>query len=183
MADERGREKERYPVVPGARIKIKDDGKVALGKLLVEWDPFTTPILTEVSGTVTFRDIVDGVTIREEFDEVTGLARRVIIEDQEGKLQPRVSVKAPSGGDNSPDSESAGETRGRVSASFDSMITLRDRPVTSSSCSCMVTPSMTSPYFTVPPTSVRIGTEKGSHSESIVLGPTLSPFFTCTLAP
>jgi DNA-directed RNA polymerase subunit beta' len=113
VVDERGREKERYPVVPGARIKIKDDGKVALGKLLVEWDPFTTPILTEVSGTVTYRDVVDGVTIREEFDEVTGLARRVIIEDQEGKLQPRVSVKAPTGGDNSPDSESAGETRGR----------------------------------------------------------------------
>ena len=74
VVDERGREKERYPVVPGARIKIKDEGKVTMGKLLVEWDPFTTPILTEVSGTVMFRDIVDGVTIREEFDEVTGLS-------------------------------------------------------------------------------------------------------------
>src|SRR5216683_3183976 len=114
VADERGREKERYPVVPGARIKIKDEGKVTLGKLLVEWDPFTTPILTEVSGTVVFRDIVDGVTIREEFDEVTGLSRRVIIEDQEGKLQPRVSIKAPGVGD-TPDAvaESIGETRGR----------------------------------------------------------------------
>src|SRR5499426_3753702 len=115
VADDRGRERERYPVVYGAKIKVKDEGKVTMGKLLVEWDPFTTPILTEVSGTVTFRDIVDGVTIREEFDEVTGLARRVIIEDQEGKLQPRVSVKAPTGagGDNTPDAESVGETRGR----------------------------------------------------------------------
>src|SRR5499425_2189612 len=115
VVDERGREKERYPVVPGARIKIKDEGTVTMGKLLVEWDPVTTHILTEVSGTVTFRDIVDGVTIREEFDEVTGLARRVIIEDQEGKLQPRVSVKAPmgAGGDATPDAESVGETRGR----------------------------------------------------------------------
>src|SRR5712664_1114077 len=112
VADERGREKERYPVVPGARIKIKDEGKVTLGKLLVEWDPFTTPILTEVSGTVVFRDIVDGVTIREEFDEVTGLSRRVIIEDQEGKLQPRVSIKVA--GVDSPEGEvGAGETRGR----------------------------------------------------------------------
>src|SRR5262247_1179674 len=97
VVDERGREKERYPVVPGARIKIKDEGKVTMGKLLVEWDPFTTPILTEVSGTVTFRDIVDGVTIREEFDEVTGLARRVIIEDQEGKLQTRGRYMLPVG--------------------------------------------------------------------------------------
>ena len=94
MVDDRGREKERYPVVPGARIKVREGSRVAkAGIILVEWDPFTTPILTEVTGTLVFRDIVDGVTIREEFDEVTGLARRVIIEDQEGKLQPRVSVK------------------------------------------------------------------------------------------
>jgi DNA-directed RNA polymerase subunit beta' len=112
VVDERGREKERYPVVPGARIKVKDDGKVTLGKLLVEWDPFTTPIMTEVSGTVMFRDIVDGVTIREEFDEVTGLSRRVIIEDQEGKLQPRVTIKVP-GVESIEGEVGAGETRGR----------------------------------------------------------------------
>src|SRR2546426_430992 len=112
--DDRGRERERYPVVYGARIKAKPDERVKPGRELVEWDPFTTPILTEVSGTVVFRDIVDGVTIREEFDEVTGLSRRVIIEDQEGKLQPRVSIKAPGVGD-SPDAiaETIGETRGR----------------------------------------------------------------------
>jgi DNA-directed RNA polymerase subunit beta' len=113
VVDERGREKERYPVVPGARIKVKDEGKVTMGKLLVEWDPFTTPILTEVSGAVMFRDIVDGVTIREEFDEVTGLSRRVIIEDQEGKLQPRVSIKVAGAGDVPEGEVGAGETRGR----------------------------------------------------------------------
>src|SRR6266545_1931845 len=112
VEDDRGREKELYPVVPGARIKVKEGGRVTPGKLLVEWDPFTTPILTEVTGTLVFRDIVDDVTIREQIDEVTGLAQRVIIEDQEGKLQPRVSVKAPSG--EAPGAEDAlGETRGR----------------------------------------------------------------------
>ncbi len=112
VEDDRGREKERYPVVPGAKIKVKESGRVTPGKLLVEWDPFTTPILTEVSGTVVFRDIVDDVTIREQIDEVTGLAQRVIIEDQEGRLQPRVSVKAPTG--EVPSTEDAlGETRGR----------------------------------------------------------------------
>ncbi len=114
VQDDRGREKERYPVVPGARIKIRDGGRAPrAGATLVEWDPFTTPILTEVTGTLVFRDIVDGVTIREEFDEVTGLARRVIIEDQEGRLQPRVSVKEPRSGDTPLDSDSLGETRGR----------------------------------------------------------------------
>ncbi len=112
VEDERGREKERYPVVAGAKIKVKEGSRVTTGKLLVEWDPFTTPILTEVSGTLVFRDIVDDVTIREQIDEVTGLAQRVIIEDQEGKLQPRVSVKAPTG--EAPSAEDAlGETRGR----------------------------------------------------------------------
>ena len=112
VEDDRGREKELYPVVPGAKIKVKEGGRVTPGKLLVEWDPFTTPILTEVSGAVVFRDIVDDVTIREQIDEVTGLAQRVIIEDQDGKLQPRVSVKAPSG--EAPSAEDAlGETRGR----------------------------------------------------------------------
>jgi len=114
VEDDRGREKERHPVVTGAKIKVKEGGRVAAGRLLVEWDPFTTPILTEVSGTVVFRDIVDEVTIREQIDEVTGLAQRVIIEDQEGKLQPRVSVKAPASEQGSPSLEDAlGETRGR----------------------------------------------------------------------
>jgi DNA-directed RNA polymerase subunit beta' len=117
VVDDRGREKERYPVVPGARIKVREGSRVAkAGAILVEWDPFTTPILTEVTGTLVFRDIVDGVTIREEFDEVTGLARRVIIEDQEGKLQPRVSVKESRTGDavaGAAVDDGLGETRGR----------------------------------------------------------------------
>jgi DNA-directed RNA polymerase subunit beta' len=93
VVDDRGREKERYPVVPGARVKVKESKRVAVGQVLVEWDPFTTPILTEVSGKLVYRDIVEGITVREEFDEVTGLARKVIIEDAEGKLQPRVSIE------------------------------------------------------------------------------------------
>ena len=79
--------------------------------MLVEWDPFTTPILTEVGGTLAFRDIMDDVTIREQIDEVTGLAQRVIIEDQEGKLQPRVSVKALE--ERRARTTRSGETRGR----------------------------------------------------------------------
>jgi len=93
IVDEKGREKERYPVVAGARLKAKEGKRAQQGQILVEWDLFTTPILTEVSGRLTYRDIVEGVTVREEIDEVTGLARKVIIEDQEGKLQPRVSIK------------------------------------------------------------------------------------------
>jgi DNA-directed RNA polymerase subunit beta' len=94
VVDDKGREKERYPAVYGAKIKVKEGKRVTAGHVLVEWDPYTTPILTEVSGRLFYRDVVDGVTVHEEFDEVTGLASKVIIEDQEGKLQPRVSIKA-----------------------------------------------------------------------------------------
>jgi DNA-directed RNA polymerase subunit beta' len=92
VADERGRERERYPVVYGAKIKVKAEQKVKTRTVLVEWDPFTNPILTEFTGKVQYQDIVEGVTVREEFDEVTGLARKVIIEDADGRLQPGVII-------------------------------------------------------------------------------------------
>jgi DNA-directed RNA polymerase subunit beta' len=100
VADERGRERERYPVVYGAKLKVKADQRVKPRTVLVEWDPFTNPILTEFTGRVEYQDIVDGMTVREEFDEVTGLARKVIIEDPEGRLQPGVVIKTP--GDETP---------------------------------------------------------------------------------
>src|SRR5467141_2428983 len=94
VADERGRERERYPVVYGAKIKVKADQRIKARTVLVEWDPFTNPILTEFTGRVEYQDIIEGVTIREEFDEVTGLARKVVIEDPEGKLQPGVIIRS-----------------------------------------------------------------------------------------
>jgi DNA-directed RNA polymerase subunit beta' len=94
VADERGRERERYPVVYGARIKTRADERVKPGRVLVEWDPFTNPILTEYTGRVEYQDIVEGITVREEFDEVTGLARKVVIEDPDGRLQPGVIIRA-----------------------------------------------------------------------------------------
>src|SRR5213079_1611024 len=94
VADERGRERERYPVAYGAKIKAKADQKVKARTVLVEWDPFTNPILTEFTGRVEYQEIVEGVTVREEFDEVTGLARKVVIEDPEGKLQPGMIIRS-----------------------------------------------------------------------------------------
>src|SRR5499426_3191612 len=94
VADDRGRERERYPVVYGAKIKVKPDQRVRVRAVLVEWDPFTNPILTEFTGRVEYQDIVEGMTVREEFDEVTGLARKVVIEDAEGKLQPGIIIRS-----------------------------------------------------------------------------------------
>jgi DNA-directed RNA polymerase subunit beta' len=95
--DDTGREREKYPVVYGARIKIKDGGHVEVGQKLVEWDPYSLVILTEVGGKAAFGDIIEGVTMKEEFDEVTGLSRKVVIEHTGATLRPRISIKDESG--------------------------------------------------------------------------------------
>jgi DNA-directed RNA polymerase subunit beta' len=97
IVDENGREREKYPVVYGAKIKVKDGDRVELAQKLVEWDPYSLTILTEVGGKVAYGDIVEGVTMKEEFDEVTGLSRKVIIEHSGATLRPRVSIKDEGG--------------------------------------------------------------------------------------
>jgi DNA-directed RNA polymerase subunit beta' len=93
ILDDQGRERERYPVVYGARIKVKDGQQVSAGETIVEWDPYTISILTEVSGKATLADIVEGFTMKEEVDEVTGLARKVIVEHHDESRQPNVSIR------------------------------------------------------------------------------------------
>ena len=95
--DENGREREKYPVVYGAKIKVKDGEKVEVGQKIVEWDPYSLTILTEVGGKIAFGDITEGVTMKEEVDEVTGLSRKVVIEQAGTNLRPRLSIKDESG--------------------------------------------------------------------------------------
>src|SRR5678815_5893382 len=80
IKDEKGRDRERYPIVYGARLKVKDGQKVEVGQTLVEWDPYTFSILTEDLGTVRFKDIIENLTVHEEVDEVTGLSRFIIVD-------------------------------------------------------------------------------------------------------
>ena len=93
VVDEKGRERERYAVVYGARIKVKDGDPVQLGQIVAEWDPFTFSILTEVGGTVKFKDMHVGTTLHEEVDEVTGLSRWVVAEPADEKHQPQLVIK------------------------------------------------------------------------------------------
>ncbi|UCG38240.1 MAG: DNA-directed RNA polymerase subunit beta', partial [bacterium] len=97
IADENGREKKRYPVIYGARFKVADGEGVQKGMLLAEWDPFSTPILTEVDGKIKFGDIREGLTMKEQVDEVTGIASKVITEYQGTDFRPRVSIKDEEG--------------------------------------------------------------------------------------
>jgi DNA-directed RNA polymerase subunit beta' len=97
IANEAGHEREKYPVIYGAKLKVTEGEKVAEGQILAEWDPYTTPILSEVSGKVKFGDIIEGVTMQERVDEVTGLAYKVVIEGRDTEMRPRISIKDEKG--------------------------------------------------------------------------------------
>ena len=90
MLDELGREREQYGVIYGAKLLIADGSQVDAGTTLAEWDPFSLPILTEFAGEVKFQDIKEGVTISEEFDEVTGLSRKVVVESRDAEMRPQI---------------------------------------------------------------------------------------------
>ncbi len=92
------RERERYPLVHGARLRKKDGESVAAGELMADWDPFLTPIITEVGGVVHYGDIVDGETMKEQVDPNTGLATKVVtVTKGTQDRRPRLTVKDPSG--------------------------------------------------------------------------------------
>ena len=97
VVDASGRELERYPVIYGATIKINDGEEIKSGKLLVEWDPFTIPILTEVSGRLKFGDIYEGKTMQEKLDPVTGKSSKVIVASGDPDVRPRISIKDSKG--------------------------------------------------------------------------------------
>jgi DNA-directed RNA polymerase subunit beta' len=93
----RERERERYPIVYGARLKKKDGNRVKAGELLAEWDPYTTPLLTEISGVVKFGDLLEAVTIEERVDERTGMSTKVVIESKDPDKRPRITIKDEEG--------------------------------------------------------------------------------------
>jgi len=92
-----GRELESFPVIYGAHLQVKDGSKVKAGDLLATWDPFTTPILSEVDGSVKFGDIVIGRTMQEKVDPVTGKSSHTIIESKNADERPRISIKDKDG--------------------------------------------------------------------------------------
>jgi DNA-directed RNA polymerase subunit beta' len=92
-----GREIERYPIIYGAVLKVRDKQRIKANQILAEWDPFTIPILTEMQGVVKFGDILDGVTMQERRDNVTGKISRAVVESRDLETRPRISIKDKKG--------------------------------------------------------------------------------------
>ncbi|MDX2087134.1 MAG: DNA-directed RNA polymerase subunit beta' [Kofleriaceae bacterium] len=97
LVDDIGRERERYGLQYGARLMVADGARVKAGQLMAEWDPFAMPIVTEVGGYVKYDDIIDGVTMAESLDEVTGLSRKQIVESKDAEARPRITLKDADG--------------------------------------------------------------------------------------
>ncbi|HEY3352016.1 MAG TPA: DNA-directed RNA polymerase subunit beta' [Polyangia bacterium] len=97
IQDDSGRERERYGLVYGAKLMHKEGARVTPGTILAEWDPFATPIITEVPGVVKFGDVIEGITMNEALDEVTGLSRKLIISSKDADVRPRISIKDEKG--------------------------------------------------------------------------------------
>lgn len=78
VADLRGRERELYKVPYGAVLSVNEGDNIEAGQIVAQWDPHTHPIITEVAGYVQFNDLIDGVTMNRQMDEVTGLSSFVV---------------------------------------------------------------------------------------------------------
>jgi DNA-directed RNA polymerase subunit beta' len=93
----KGRERERYPIIYGAQLLVAEGTEVEPGSLIADWDPYTIPIVTEVAGLVKFGDIIEGITMQERVDPVTGKASYVIMPSRTGQMNPRISLKDDKG--------------------------------------------------------------------------------------
>ena len=97
ISDSSGRERERHVVVYGAQVKVTDGQPAKPGDLLLEWDPFASPILADQSGRVKFGDLVEGSTVQEQVDEFTGVSSKVVTDSKDPDMRPRVSIKDEAG--------------------------------------------------------------------------------------
>ena len=104
VIDEHGRERERYKIPYGAVASVREGNPVKAGQVIVTWDPHTHPVVTEVQGYAQLVDFIEGVTVREQSDEVTGLSSMVVIDPKQragtGKdLRPMVKLVDEHGAD------------------------------------------------------------------------------------
>jgi DNA-directed RNA polymerase subunit beta' len=101
LVDDKQRERARFRVPYGARLLVDEGQQVARGQKLAEWDPYTLPIITERNGRVEYIDLIEGITLVERMDEVTGLTSKVVVDYKQGAkgvdLRPRLQLKDENG--------------------------------------------------------------------------------------
>ena len=104
VSDKQGRERERYKIPYGAVLTVKSADEVEKGQIVATWDPHTHPIVVEVAGQLKFTDLIEGVTINRQVDELTGLSNIVVTDTKQrsasGKeLRPMIKLVDDKGKD------------------------------------------------------------------------------------
>ena len=100
VVDPDGTERAHHRIPYGARMRVEDGAAIKRGQRIAEWDPYTRPILTEVEGSIAFEDLVDGLSMSEALDELTGIAKRVVVDWRTGssrnqqELRPSIVIKS-----------------------------------------------------------------------------------------
>ncbi|MEZ5775767.1 MAG: DNA-directed RNA polymerase subunit beta' [Hyphomicrobiaceae bacterium] len=101
IVDDEGRERASHKLAHGTHLRVDEGDKVKRGTRLAEWDPYTRPIITEVDGVSDFEDLVEGVSVNEQYDEGTGITNRVIVDwrasPRGSDLKPAIVVKDANG--------------------------------------------------------------------------------------
>jgi len=104
LIDENGRERERYKIPYGAEISVANNDTVTSGQVVATWDPHTHPVVTEMNGRVQIKDLVEGVTVDKQVDEVTGLTSLIVRDPKQRSssakdMRPMVKLVDTEGGD------------------------------------------------------------------------------------
>lgn len=115
IEDDKGNVRGRLSVPYAAILDVSEGDQVEKGDTIFEWDPYSNTILSEVSGKIEFSDIIEGVTVDEELDEISGLRQMVIVEHRDKTLLPTIKVK-----------DSAGRTRASYSIPNGSNLQVRE---------------------------------------------------------
>jgi DNA-directed RNA polymerase subunit beta' len=92
VVDEKGRERERYGIPYGAMLLVKDGERVAAKTRIAEWDPFTTPIMAHDTGVMQYQDLIDGRTVTQQIDGLTGRKRMVVLDYKDLELKPLLAI-------------------------------------------------------------------------------------------
>ena len=94
VLDDQGVDRERFPVPYGATLLIKDGQLVDPGTVIAAWDAFSIPIVAEVGGKIKYGDVVEGESMQERVDQITGKASKMVTTvSSSQQMNPRISIK------------------------------------------------------------------------------------------
>ena len=126
IKDDKGRERTRHRVPYGARVHVNAAEKIKAGQKLIEWDPYTLPLISEAQGKVHYVDLIRGVSLRESVDESTGISNKVVVDwkghGQATSLRPMLSIRDEDG----KPSKLANGTEARYFMSIDAILSVED---------------------------------------------------------